>query len=296
MDMSEKVAVIIPNYNGERVLFDCISSILQSTHENFAIIIVDDHSAHFPESRLTGMDPRIVCIQNGENLGFSASINRGIAYAAAHDFDYVMPLNNDTLIDRNMLSILVKASGCKYVTVPTMYYAKYRDVIWYGGGKIDSENGRVIHTGRNIKSTGQSFIKEVTFATGCCLLIPLSIIKEIGMLDPAYYVYYEDVEFSARIIVNHYRILYVSNALLWHRVNFTTGRVGGNALYYTKRNWLYFIKTSSFIADKRNAYLYVLKDTFGELCSREYSVKQKRALMRAWADFLRGKTGKTKGF
>lgn len=296
MKSSGKVAIIIPNYNGERVLFDCISSILKSTYQDYAIIIVDDHSAHFAASRLTGIDSRIICIQNEENLGFSASINKGIEYAVEHDFDYVMPLNNDTLIDNHMLSILVTASARKYVTVPTMYYAAHRDVIWYGGGKIDPRSGRVIHTGRNKKSVGQTFIKEVTFATGCCLLIPASIIKEIGMLDTAYYMYYEDVEYSARITVNRYKILYVSNALLWHRVNFTTSKVGGNSLYYTKRNWLYFIKTSSYIADKRGAYLYVLRDSFRELCSREHSLKYKQTLICAWADFLCGKTGKTKNF
>lgn len=296
MKASGKIAIIIPNYNGDRVLFDCISSILNSTYQDFAIIIVDDHSTHFATSKLTRLDSRIVCIQNEENVGFSASINQGIEYAVAHDFDYVMLLNNDTFIDSNMLSILVNASAQKYVTVPTMYYAKYKDVIWYGGGKIDPKTGGVIHTGRKKKSVGQSFIKEVSFATGCCILIPTFIIREIGMLDMAYYMYYEDVEFCARIIANGYRILYVSNALLWHRVNFTMSKEGNNCLYYTRRNWLYFIKTSSFITDKSNAYIYVLKNTIKELCSRDYSAKYKKTLICAWADFLRGKTGKTKGF
>ncbi len=296
METLRSVAIIIPNYNGGQVLLDCISTILGSEYQNFTIIIVDDCSAHFAASKMTNIDSRIVCIQNEQNLGFSATINKGIEYAIKNGFDYVMPLNNDTFVDNKMISMLVKASEYKYVTVPTMYYAGYRDVIWYGGGKIDPKTGRVIHTGRKKKSVGQNFIKNVTFATGCCILIPVYIIKEIGLFDPAYYMYYEDVEFCARLTVNHYKILYVSNALLWHWTSFTTRKAGNNSFYYMNRNWLYFIKTSTFITDKRIAYTYVLKNTVKELCSRDNDAKRKLTLIRAWMDFLLGKTGKTKGF
>lgn len=296
MKKADKVAIVIANYNGQKVLTECVHSILQSDYSDFKIIIVDDCSDDFDEQAIM-IDSRIICLQNKKNAGFARTTNKGIAYAVKHGFDSILLLNNDTEVHSNMISTLVRESQGQYVTVPKIYYAEHPNIIWYAGGRLDQKSGYAHHNGNKQRDTDAVCHKSITFATGCCMLIPVNVVKKLGMFDTAYYMYFEDVEFSARLLLNDIKIMYISDAILWHKVGYSTGGAGSpEQRYYLVRNHLYFIKTSPYIGDKKNAYFIMLRDSFNNLWDLDKRTRYKKAILLAWRDFLLGRMGKVVKF
>lgn len=99
------VSVIIPNYNGEGVLKDCLTSINLQTHRNIEIILVDNASADSSVKITKKLFPKVKIIQNEKNYGFGRALNRGLDEANGK---YALFLNNDTIIPPEMIKILVK--------------------------------------------------------------------------------------------------------------------------------------------------------------------------------------------
>ena len=83
-----KISVIIPNYNGEKIIDGCIQSLLKQEYKDFNIIVVDNNSADDSVKIIEERYPSITLIKNKENLGFAAAVNIGIKVASKSLFSY----------------------------------------------------------------------------------------------------------------------------------------------------------------------------------------------------------------
>ncbi|QQG41083.1 MAG: glycosyltransferase family 2 protein [Candidatus Levyibacteriota bacterium] len=253
-----KVSIVIVNFNGKKDTFQCIESVekLQpaSWRANYKlqIIVVDNGSEEeFKKDEIT-------VLRNEKNLGFSGGNNVGIRYALGNGADYVMLLNNDTIVNQHLVEELLKVANLDKrigVVVPKIYFAKghefhrerYKEeergkVIWYAGGVIDWNNVVGIHRGVDKVDHGQyDKVEKTDFATGCCMLIKKEVFEHVGLFDEKYFLYYEDADFSMRAIRGEYKIVYMPKAFLWHINAGSTGG-SGSALqdYYTTRNRMLF--------------------------------------------------------
>lgn len=196
-----------------------------------------------------GMTTRypIVFIQTGENKGFSAGNNVGIRYALAkNDFDSIILLNNDTVISKNAILILMKAKekyGNEAIYGGRIYYYGEPDKIWYDGGHFNAWLGRTTHI--NMKKTGvpEKQPHEVNFITFCYVLIPKEIIEELGLLDESYFMYVEDLDYSYRVWKNGYRLYHVSSSKIWHKVGASSeNEISAFSAYWMMKNRVKFIK------------------------------------------------------
>lgn len=236
----DKVFVILVNYNGISDTLECIKSVLESTYKDIYIVVVDNNSDIYNLKKLkTVNDLRIKTIYLDKNMGFGVANNIGVDYAIQHNARYVLLLNNDTVIDIDMISLLVKNANSVTITVPTMYYFKSENKVWYAGGYVSKTKGTSVHY------TEEQERGYVSFATGCCMLIHTDIIKKIGLFDENYFMYYEDTDFSIKVQQNNMKILYESKAILWHKVGSTSKKIHGLQRYYLTRNRLYLLKKYS---------------------------------------------------
>lgn len=244
--MDEKIAIILVNYNGKDYNEECIKSILNSTTKNYEIIVVDNDSKdNSIELIREKFNDKVKLILAGENLGFSGANNLAIEYAIENNFDYVMLLNNDTVIDKNMISIMLDRSRYgNYIISPKIYYYDNRDIIWSAGGTINWRKGLPIQYGINDKDNNEiNEGKKIEFATGCCILIPMKCIKEVGLLSEEYFLYYEDTDYSTRILEKNFEIVYEPRAIMYHKVSASTGGEKSELYwYYMTRNRLIFNK------------------------------------------------------
>lgn len=256
----KSVYLIILDYNGHENTIQCLKSLKKAHQNNFDlhVLVIDN----FPENPINidtndYADLKLEVIFNKENLGYAGGNNVGINYALKNNADYISILNNDTLVDPNFLSELVKQSEEKGdgIFVPKIYFAKgfefHKDrysekdlgkVIWYGGGKIDWENVYGSHKNVDEVDNGQfNQIEFTDFATGCCFLISKKIIEKIRGFDEDYFLYYEDIDLSMKVKKLGFKIYFVPSSIVWHK---NAGSSGGSGSvlqdYYITRNRLIF--------------------------------------------------------
>ncbi|MFU0783662.1 MAG: Glycosyl transferase family 2 [Thermoanaerobacterium thermosaccharolyticum] len=243
-NMNPKVGIIIVNYNGEKYTNDCIKSVFKSSYQNYLVIVIDNASTDNSVKLLEEFNNKIVIIKNNENLGFSGANNIGIKYALENECEYVLLLNNDTEIDKELIKNMVDASikNNNAIISPKIYYYDEPNMIWSAGGGLNWKKGLSFHYGKDEIDKGQyDQQKEIDFATGCCILIHKSVFDKIGFLAEEYFLYFEDTDFCVRAKRAGIKIIYEPSARLWHKVSSTTGGEESLiTLYYGNRNRLYF--------------------------------------------------------
>ena len=243
-DKKEKIAIILVNYNGLEDSIECVKSVYGSNNvKDISIIFVDNGSQNDESKLIKEYFPEIIAIRSEANNGFSAGNNIGIRYALEENYEYILILNNDTIIDRNMIATLKEWCFSDAISVPKMLYYSQPDTIWYGGGEINLRTGNAKHTNMNYCDSGNNKEKKVTFASGCCMMIKADIFRKIGVFEENFFMYCEDTEFCIRLAQNEIKINYVPRAKLWHKVSRSTGGSDSPfSTYYMTRNRLNYVK------------------------------------------------------
>lgn len=165
-------------------------------------------------------------IKNDENYGFAEGNNKGIKFVLdSFNSDYILLLNNDTVVDKYFLDELIKVaeSDAKIgITGPKIYYYDYKgrkDVINFAGEKINFYTSRGKRFGRFEIDKGQhDEIRENDKIDGSCMLIKREVIKEVGMFDPVYFAYWEEADLCVRVKNAGYKMIYVPKARIWHKI------------------------------------------------------------------------------
>lgn len=255
----KRISIVVLHFKGNRDTSECLSSLqkINVGNDHVSIIAVDNGSSErlrFDDfSRLKGK-----ILRSESNLGFTGGNNLGISSALNEGADYVLLLNNDTLVDKDfLLELLRESESDKKIGVlsPKIYfvsgYEYHRDrytknelgkVIWYAGGIMDWKNVIGHHKGIDEVDSGQyDKVEETDYASGCCLLIKREVLQKAGMFDNKYFLYYEDADLSLRAKKNNYKIVYVPSSVVWHK---NAGSAGGSGSslqdYYISRNRLLF--------------------------------------------------------
>ena len=290
------VAVLLINYNGIDDTIECVNSLLESkTTANLEIVIVDNGSNNQEADRLEKLYPKFHIIKSEKNLGFAGGNNLGINYLMRQNIDYLLMLNNDTVVAKDMIEILINADNGHCVCLPKMYYYDSPKKIWYGGGNINRITGATKHMQYNCIDKNQEDETNLscTFATGACVLISKNVMKDIGQLDDDYFMYCEDADFSLRLLERSMDILYVPQAHLWHKVGKSSGGEGSLlSEYYMARNSLLFLnKHKNFFVI--TAFPYILVRKYIRMVKFVLTgKKQWKAIYKGIHDYFKGVRGK----
>ena len=248
--MRPSVHAIILTWNKKDVSLEAIGSVLGSTYPNLTVIVVDNASTDGTPLAVRARFPGVVLIENTENLMYAGGNNAGMEYALSRGADYVLLLNDDILVDREMVGLLVEAAEKEGAGMagPMMYYhpprGEGRELIWYAGGRINWWLGMTRHLG--IRSVDRGQFREVTdtdYISGCALLARADVVRNVGMLDAGYYIYGEDADWCVRAARAGYRVVFVPGARLWHKVSASSG--GGVTpfkVYWKLRSGLRFMR------------------------------------------------------
>lgn len=241
-----KLAVILVNYNGKQYNEACIDSILSGEGARaLKIFVVDNASADDSVQVLRkryGNEERVQIVALDKNYGFSHGNNEGIRLAGQWGAEAVLLLNNDTEVEPDMISELAQCAerhpGC--VIAPKIRYSDARDRIWSAGGRFSRVIKKARHIGLDERDEGQYDTEcEISFATGCCLWLPMEVIRAAGLLDARFFLYYEDTEYSLRLHKHGIAIYYCPRAVLYHKVGAGSGGADSPlCAYYIARNWL----------------------------------------------------------
>jgi GT2 family glycosyltransferase len=275
-----KVAVIILTYNNLQMTRELLLDVakLDVTNLSAKCIVVDNGStdgteADLKDYKLKNMEYKF--IRNLVNVGFAGGNNVGIKHALKDNSDYVLVMNNDLILPKDLITKLVRFMESDLevgVASPKIYFAKgyefhknrYKDrekgkVIWFAGGLIDKNNVYTSHRGVDEVDIGQfDEIKETDLASGACMIVRNKVFSDIGLLDERLFLYWDDADFSERARRAGYKVKYYPEAHVWHKVSISTGGSGGSSNdYFLTRNRFYYSMHYSSIRTK----LAVIKDT-----------------------------------
>lgn len=258
----QKVAVVTVNYNTAVDTKTLLESIENVTLHGFSLdVIIVDNGSNTPfELPEKAKKETTTLIRLEENKGFSGGFNIGIKEALRNGADFVLIVNNDTLMDKELIKNLLGVLESKPeigVTTPKIYFAKghefHKDrykkedlgkVFWFAGGYTDWDNVTSIHRGVDEVDHGQyNTVEKIAFASGCCMMFKREVLEKVGLFDVRYFLYYEDADLNERIQRAGYDIYYVPTAVLTHVNAASSGGAGnGNVLqdYFITRNKMLF--------------------------------------------------------
>lgn len=227
MSNSPLVYIIVLTWNGKVDTLECLKSLESLTYSNYKIVVVDNASEDSTSEAVRQLYSSVHVIKNTHNFRFAGGNNIGIEFALENNADYILLLNNDTIADKNFLSYLIESIE-KDKTVgmagPKIYFHSDPKRIWYAGGKINWWSGSVSHLGvREIDNGKFEKLRYTDYVTGCALLVKRKVVEKIGMLDESYFIYGEDADWSLRTVRSGYKLLFVPQAILWHKVSVSTG-------------------------------------------------------------------------
>ncbi len=295
------VYIVVLTWNGRDDTLDCLRSLDPAWNERVKGILVDNGSTDGTVESVRREFPHVIVLENGENLGFTEGNNVGIRYALDRGADYVLLLNNDTLVDKELVRELVTVAGSSdrigFVS-PKILFRDRPDHLWFAGATFSTRTGHGRMIGYRERDRGQyDDVREIDRPCGCAVLVSRRLCEEAGLMDPGIFLYVDEVEWMLRARKNGFKAYYAPKARIWHKVSGTVGsELHADSFYYGIRNTLYALNThvrysAGFLNGMRNmmvAAVYALSLAFSSSPKREGA----KAIASGLADYRRGKFGR----
>lgn len=252
------VAIIILNWNGVSDTLSLLQNFEMVGYQNFSVVVVDNASTDNSMELLSAYATRnkkykTKILPLEKNFGFSEGNNKGYEVVREDNPDYILLLNNDTLVSHDFLDLLVDAAEADKnvgAVAPLIYFAdqngKKSEKIWFNGGWLNFFAGGGHH---NTESPTSQEPFATDFLTGCCMLIRSEAAGKIKQLfDPAFFAYDEDLDLSLRIKKAKFNLQVVPTAKVWHKLATSSGGPKSyNFWYYNVRNnWLIMSRYASW--------------------------------------------------
>ena len=230
-----KTAVVVPNWNGEAWLKECLDSLMGQSAP-LTLVVVDNGSTDSSRDILNNYDEKIVIIHREKNYGFTGGVNPGIDYALENDFDAVALFNNDAVADKDWLKNLQRELKDDTGIVTSCLQTFDRKFIDSTGDQM-TVWGLPYPRGRHTPIANAPNEPEFIFgASGGASLYSIPMLKQIGNFDEDFFAYYEDVDISFRAQLAGWKVAYSPRAIAYHRIGQTSGKIKGFTVYHTFKN------------------------------------------------------------
>ncbi|MGE5797532.1 MAG: glycosyltransferase family 2 protein [Ignavibacteria bacterium] len=292
------IGIVILNWNGLKDTIECIESLKKLAYPNVKIFVVDNKSLDDEAQKLaTYYNGLIQVIPLIENIGFSGGNNAGIKVSLEQKTDFILILNNDTVVEPDFLEPLIKKfedDEKTGIAAPQINYYSEPGRIWSDGGRIKKFFGSGYAYSDKLENESDKKDKSVTFVSGCCMLVKKEVFREIGLFDENFFLYVEDTDFCCRVLNAGYRIYVVPKSKIYHKVGASTKKdFSSFPLYYTTRNRLYFAKKNfpeTYILTILYIFFAMLIKSFGWFFSGK--MKKIPTVKKSFEDFFKGHMGR----
>ena len=292
------VAVVTVNTDGGAFIAEFLESLHCVSYPNYQLIVVDNGSTDDSLQILASLHPQAVVLRNDTNLGFTGACNRGLQYCLSQPFEYVLFLNGDLTMEADFLSHLVAAADERTMAAPKSY-------LYHHPGRLDDSVGEFDWTrgvwkrqilGR-VPTPEIDRPRLIESASLSCLLVPVAMLRDVGLLDDSFFIYYDDTDFVRRSRDKGYRLWFEPAAVVHHRKGATIGGPGSAfGLYYLTRNRPYLIRKHAHSRPQLVAFWAYF--AMSRLVRIAVLLGQRRpdlalAIVSGFLDYWRGRMGKT---
>jgi GT2 family glycosyltransferase len=268
------VSIVTINYNQLIVTCQLLESLQKITYPNIEIFVVDNASPDDNPQAIKEQFPEIKLIISTKNLGFAGGNNLAIRHIKGK---YLLLLNNDTEVEPGFLEPLVdKCETNPNIggVSPKIRYYHHPNIIQFSGqAPMNLYTMRSFGYGYGSEDNGQ-FDRDAktNFLHGAAMMVPMRVIKKVGLMPECYFLYYEELDWCSMIKAAGYELWYVSQSLVFHKESISVGKATPFKTYYINRARLIFLKRNTsgltfvlatlyqlFIAIPKNALFFLLK-------------------------------------
>lgn len=238
---SPLVSIITVNYHQREVTAALLRSLSLADYPQLQVVLVDNESDGQDLEYYWEIYPGLTYISSLENLGFAGANNLGIKAATG---DYLFFVNNDTEVGPELIPHLLSGFDSPKVGAvsPVIRYAEHPDMVQFAGYTH-------IHplTGRNqpLREVQTGRWTESPYFHGAAVMIPSWVIRQIGPMPEEYFLYYEELDWSAILRREGYRIRVAQEVFILHKESISTGKNSPLKQYYQTRNRIRFMKQHS---------------------------------------------------
>jgi GT2 family glycosyltransferase len=230
------ISILIVNWNGEKIISDCLNSLRKQNYKNIEIIINDNNSSD-NSIEVIKKYKEVKLIKSKDNYGFAGGNNIAVKKAKGK---YVLLLNTDTEVTKDFLEnlvVIMEEDTTLGVVQPKFLYdnedSPHKNIINSVGAYL-TNTGFLYYPGYGKKDTRTLYNKrrEVFSAYGACMLIRKEIIDMIGLFDDDYFLYFEETDFCMRVWLAGWRIEYIPGIIIYHKGGVSTRRQGMERIHF----------------------------------------------------------------
>lgn len=249
------VGVALINWNSGDLTAQCLTSLIAGTMPPSHIVVVDNASTDGSLDRLRREFLGVEFIENAKNEGFTGATNTAVARLLDSSAEFVWILNNDTVVDRRCLELLLQClradESISAISGGILLFDS-PDRIWYMGSWMQKWTMRVPHHRQGeFSAHAETGPIVVDFISGCCMLIRRSALESVGLLDDRFFAYAEDYDWCLRATAIGEKLCCLPEAKLWHRgsasvkrntLGKSRGHTSARLHYLVTRNMLYILR------------------------------------------------------
>ncbi len=256
---ADLVTIIIVNYNELKATMDLLNSLTNSTQE-YEIFVIDNASIINPKPSIRQAFPAVKVIVNPQNLGYGAAVNIGLQLGRGQ---FYLILNNDLVLDdkdihilRNQLSSSTTLGAVSPVllNVDKDRHGSNKSIQYAGMTRMHPVLGRNRMLKIPIRSQRDPNIGKTSSLHGACMMVKKEVVEKTGNMNEDYFLYYEELDWSQRIIAGEFEIGVVLNTQVLHNTSLSIDKIGGKKFYYLYLNryrYMYnFSKSFDFLLFK----------------------------------------------
>ena len=290
------IVAVVLNTNRRDDTLACLASLERLDYPARTVLVLDNASTDGSNEAIRAAHPDVRILPLTDNRGYAGNNNVGIAAALEMGADWVLVLNEDTILDPACFTEMIRAAAPDAaigIVGPMVYHHDEPTVIQSAGGRIDGA-WHAWHTGQNEDDRGQfPAPRPVDWISGCAILVRRAVIEQVGPLDDRFFYYWEETEWCVRAARAGWGVLHVPGAKLWHKGVTRHYRPGPNVAYYNTRNHLLLMaKHGASRAARARTWLSLART----LVSYTIRARQDRRASRdaIWwgaVDYLRGRWG-----
>ncbi len=221
LSVEPKLAVVVASLESADDTLACVQSVAASDYGSLDILLVTDPAEQGLRDRITTALPHVQLLTRPSGMGIPAAFNLGCNSALGRNADFVFLCQGGSTVEANALGKLVRVAQRDPeagILAPKILSYERQDHIWSIGAQFRKFPPSIKTIGlgqRDDKRFTES--REVEFAVSSGLLVKREVFERIGLFDPGYRFYYEDVDFSKRARKAGFRIRFAPEAKMYHK-------------------------------------------------------------------------------
>ncbi len=256
MNQPSLVTVIAVNYRQPAATCDLLRSLKTHDYPNLEVIVVENSRVEDANDRYKEAYPEVRVIVSDKNAGYAGGNNIGMQAATG---DYIFIINNDTELKPGTIAHLVEAFNDPKVGMacPKIKYFDQPEVIQFAGFSQVDMLGRNKMIGKSEKDLGQHDVAaDLPYGHGAAMMISRTALNTCGPMPEDFFLYYEELDWSARFTKMGFKIRYIPEAVVLHKESASVGKGSPMRTYYMTRNRVWFMKRQAPLFSKMVFYAF----------------------------------------